>query len=155
MKKYELIAGLGWMAAGVIFLIGSISLGFGSLNEPGPGFFPFLMAVFLTSFSSIDLIICLRKGKQLDLVMNKKFWPESYDAKKILFTIIFLFMFVVGLKYMGFIFTTIIFMVSLLKLIEPQKWFTVLIIGSLTTGLSYLIFQIWLKANLPVGFLGF
>ena len=39
MKKYELISGLVWMVVGVLFLIGSIGLGLGSLGEPGPGFF--------------------------------------------------------------------------------------------------------------------
>ncbi len=66
-----------------------------------------------------------------------------------------LFMFVVLVNTLGFIFTTFLFLFFLLRFIEPQEWSTVFIITIVSTGSSYLIFQLWLKADLPTGFLGF
>jgi putative tricarboxylic transport membrane protein len=155
MKKQELISSLFWMAVGVIFLMGSIGLGLGSLGEPGPGFFPFVMAVCLVSFSSIHFIFSSIKSGKFNFAKGERFWPKSDGIKRILFTIIFLFGFVLTLNYLGFVLTTFLFMCIILRFVEPQKWLTVFFIGILTTVLSYSIFQLWLRSNLPVGFLGF
>jgi len=155
MKKHELITSLVWMAVGVLFLIGAIGLGLGSLSEPGPGFFPFVMAACLISFSSIHFMSSLVKDGQFNFATSKSFWPESAGIKKILFTIIFLFGFVLALNYLGFVLSTFLFMFIILRFVERQKWLTVFLIGSLSTVLSHLIFQLWLRSNLPAGFFGF
>jgi hypothetical protein len=155
MKKYELISSLVWMAVGVLFLVGSIGLGLGSFSEPGPGFFPFVMAACLISFSSTHFMFSLIKGEQFNFVKSERFWPKSDGIKRILFTIMFLFGFVLALSYLGFVLTTFLFMFIILRFVEPQKWLTVFLIGSLSTVLSYSIFQLWLRSNLPIGFLGF
>jgi len=155
MKKYELISSLVWMALGVLFLIGSIGLGPGKSDEPGPGFFPFVMAACLISFSSIHFISSLIRGGQVNVATSKRFWPKGSGIKRILFTIIFLVGFVLALNCLGFILNTFLFMLIMLRLVERQKWLRVFLIGSLTTVLSYSIFQLWLRSNLPAGFLGF
>ncbi len=155
MKKYELASSLAWTAVGILFFIGSIRLDPGSLSEPGPGFFPFVMAACLVCFSSFHSISSLIKSRQLKFTLEERFWPESDGIKRILFTIIFLFIFVIALNYLGFILTTYLFLFITLRFIEPRKWLTVILVGSLTTVFSYLIFQFWLRSNLPVGFLGF
>jgi putative tricarboxylic transport membrane protein len=155
MKKHELISSLVWMALGVLFLIGSIGLGPGKSDEPGPGFFPFVMAACLISFSSIHFISSLIRAGQSSVGAGKRFWPKNSGIKRILFTIILLVGFVLALNYLGFILNTFFFMLIMLRLVERQKWRRVLLIGSLTTILSYATFQLWLRSNLPAGFLGF
>lgn len=75
--------------------------------------------------------------------------------KKIVYTIISLFMFIIALNYLGFVLTTFFFLLFLLTFIAPQKPLKVFLIGSLSAGLSYLIFQLLLRADLPTGVLGF
>jgi hypothetical protein len=58
------------------------------------------------------------------------------------------------LEPLGFILCTLIFMIVLLAFVEPQRWFLVLLVSIATTTASYLIFQLWLKSQLPSGFLG-
>jgi putative tricarboxylic transport membrane protein len=84
-----------------------------------------------------------------------RFWPEGEYVTRIVVIIFLLFMFVFALDYLGFVLTTFLFMFSLLKLIESRKLRTLFLIAGLTTVLSYAIFELWLKANLPKGFLGF
>jgi len=153
MKRQEVTSSLAWMVAGFLFLRGSIELGLGSGGEPGPGFFPFLMAVFLVAFSAIHFISSLTKFRQIK--SGDRFWPKRDGIKRILFTAASLCGFVLALNTLGFVLTTFIFMFITLRFVEPQRWRTVLFVGSLTTVLSYSVFQIWLRSNLPEGFLGF
>lgn len=154
MKKYDLMSSLTWMVVGLLFCIGSIKLEVGSLNQPGPGFFPFVMSVSLMIFCSINFVYSfLRKYKKSDLVI--RLWPRSDGIKRISYTILFLGGYAVGLEYAGFVVTTFLFMFIILRFVEPQKWATVFLTASLTTAASYLTFQLWLRSNLPVGFLGF
>jgi len=155
MRKHEIIGSLAWGALGVPFCIGSISMGLGRLNDPGPGFFPFLMSGCLILFASIHFISLLKKGEKFNSAKSERFWPEREGFRRLCFTIVSLFLYIIAIHYLGFIMTTFLFMFFALRFVEPQKWVTVFFITSLTTGLSYAIFQLWLKTNLPEGFLGF
>jgi putative tricarboxylic transport membrane protein len=155
MKKNELVSSLLCALVGVMFLIGSIDLGLGSLDEPGPGFFPFVMAACLISFSSIHFVFSLIKGRKFNVSTRQRFWPEDDGIKRILLTVVFLIGYVLCLNHLGFVLTTLLFMFVLLRFVEPQGWLRIFLVGVLTAGLSYAIFQAWLKSNLPVGFLGF
>ena len=155
MKKYEATSSLVWMAVGLFFCIRSIVLGLGRLQEPGPGFFPFIMSACLISFSLIHLISSLAKAGPFGLPEGKSIWPERNGIIKIVSMNVLLFSFVIALNHLGFVLTAFLFMFFLLKFVEPQRWFTILYVTGLSTGLSYFIFQVWLKANLPAGFLGF
>jgi len=150
MKKYDLISSMFWMTVGGFFCVGGIRYGIGTLQEPGVGFFPFWMSVCLTLFSSLYLIHSLKRAKQ-----PKIGWPERDGIRKILLTILLLAAFVIGFNYLGFVLTTVLFMILVLRLVEPQRWIIVFTVTIVTTGLSYAIFKVWLQALLPVGFLGF
>ena len=155
MKKYDLISSLVWICVGLVFCKGAISFGLGDLSEPGPGFFPFWMSVSLITFSFVHFFSSLRKGETSHLPVGLRFWPEGEYVTRIVVIIFLLFMFVIALDYLGFVLTTFLFMFFLLKLIESRKLRTLFLISGLTTVLSYAIFELWLKANLPKGFLGF
>ena len=152
MKKYDLMGGLAWFIVGLLFCIGSMSLGLGSFGEPGPGFFPFLMSVFLMFFSLVYILFFVRKSGSAGGV---GFWPQIDGIKRIGNTIISMFMYTIAMNYIGFTITSFLFMIFLLRFIEPQKWITVFLTSVFTTALSYAMFQLWLKANLPTGPWGF
>lgn len=155
MKKYDLSSSLVWMIVSALFLQGAIQLGLGGLMEPGPGFFPFIMSLSLISLSAILFVAAARKKVEEKLPAGLRFWPEMDGTKRILLTIAFLILYVLALGYLGFALTTFLFIFFLLRFIEPQAWLTVLLGAGLTTGLSYIVFEVWLKGSLPTGFLGF
>jgi hypothetical protein len=113
------------------------------------------MSGCLLLFSLIHFISSLTAGRQPGPLRDERFWPETDGIKRIILTNLLLLLFVVALNHLGFVLTTLFFMFFLLKFVEPQKWFTLLYVTGLSTGVSYFIFQVWLKANLPTGFLGF
>jgi putative tricarboxylic transport membrane protein len=155
MRKSELVSSFVWTVVGAVFLIGSVSLGLGRLGEPGPGLFPFFMAACLVCFSSAHFMVSLRKEMQTGLPSRGRVWPQRDGLKRILLTVVLLFGFVFTLNYLGFVLTTSLFMFVVLRCVEPQRWRTVLLVGILTTLLSYAVFQVWLRSSLPTGALGF
>ena len=158
MRKYDLISSLAWIAVSAFFCMGAINLGLGNLGDPGPGFFPFLMAVCLISFSLILFISSLKQSKEFSLSRYRygRFWPEIDGIKRILLIVLSLFMYVFALDYLGFCLSTFFFIFFLSRFIASQKKMTnAFIVAGLITGFTYAIFQLWLKANLPTGYLGF
>jgi len=66
-------------------------------------------------------------------------------------TIIALLAYAVGMEYLGFLISTFLFIAFLLKFIEPQRWSVVLLGSILTSGISYGVFELILKVQLPRG----
>ena len=53
---------------------------------------------------------------------------------------------------LGFVLTTFIFVLLLLRVIESTKWWLLLVKAILVTVGNYLFFVVWLGLNLPKGF---
>ena len=155
MKKYELIGSLGWMFAGLIFLIGSSSFGLGELSEPGPGFFPFLMSLCLVIFSLIHFVGSLKRRPSSDVSPGQRFWPEMKYLARIALIVFLVVLYILAMNPLGFVPTTFLFMFVLLKCIEPRRLRIAFLISGVTTGFAYAVFELWLRVNLPKGFLGF
>jgi hypothetical protein len=59
------------------------------------------------------------------------------------------------LSLLGFILCTALFVGFMLRVVKPQGWFVVIGGGILAALGTYGIFELWLKAQLPKGPLGF
>jgi hypothetical protein len=55
------------------------------------------------------------------------------------------------LEPLGFPLTTLVFMVFLLRAIEPQSWGLTLTLSIVTLALCVLVFQVWLQVQFPGG----
>lgn len=143
------------MIVGALYCKGAIALGIGSFSEPGPGFFPFLMSVFLILLSLIHFLSSLKKSEEFNFAGSKIFWPPIDGIKRILFVVISLFAYAFTMHYLGFVITTFCYIFFLMRFVFPLKWTTVFLGAGLITGVSYAIFELWLRANLPVGLFGF
>ena len=127
--------------------IQSYRLNLGTLNSPGPGLFPFGAGLIL---GLLALIVILQSPREDG--------PERIEGKgnlKIALVLFALVAYGLFLERVGFLVTTFGLLVFLLKVIVSQRWARVLISALLSTLTSYVIFQIWLKAQLPKGFIGF
>lgn len=153
MKDRELIGILFWIAMGLLFCIGAFKLRLFEENIPGPGFFPFIVGIFLVSLGIVLLILTHLRHME-EKIFEEKFFPEKDSLKKLFLAVLALSIYGIGLEYLGFLFMTFIFMIILLRFIEPQKWIFVFTASTLITAVSYIIFQILLKAQLPKGILG-
>ncbi len=157
MNKGELAGCVAWGMVGAAFCGGSLVIGLGSLKDPGPGLFPFLMALCLTFCSVAHFFSVVGKRSPVAPSVVEAGMPggKREGHLRVLLIVFALFAYVLALNFLGFIVTTLIFMIFTLRFIEPQKWTAVFVVSILTTGMSYVIFEVWLETNLPMGFWGY
>jgi hypothetical protein len=146
------VSSLCFVLAGGAVIAGAVGLHVGSISSPDSGFMPFLAGAGMCLFGGIGFVgASLRRGRgeRWRPVFRTVRWPSA------LMTLAALAAYAAGLKPVGFIPCTALLMAFLLRGIIPQRW-PVVLAGTLgATGGAYLLFEVWLKAQLPRGLLGF
>jgi putative tricarboxylic transport membrane protein len=144
------ILGFIWLFLGLVICFMSNNLNLGNASSPGSGFFPFLTGCLLILLSLIYLVKSfffpeIRKE-------GEKFWDRIKWNKQVL-VIASLIAYVLLLQVLGYLVTTFLFIVFLIRLIEPLRWRTTLIVAAATVVMTYLIFDYWLMCQFPKGIL--
>jgi len=151
MKNNDQRSSLFWLAIGLAIALYSVKYGLGKFSSPGPGFVPFLSGLALAGLALVVFLQQLSKGSREKLkdLWVKKNWPSIMMVMTalVLYTILF--------RFLGFLLATFLLTAFLLRVMEPLSWKKVLA-GAIGAAIgSYAIFQLWLEAQLPAGFLGF
>jgi len=124
----------------------SLRLGLGTYQRPGSGFFSFYGAVVLGILALALTVLSLRrKGEK----------GEAWGVwDKILLVTLAMFGFALLLEWLGFLLTAFLFIGVLLRVVERRSWIFSLSVALLIAAASYVVFDLWLKAQLPAGILG-
>jgi len=145
MKRVYLVRAtfLVFIAFSVMYSLGSVHLKLGSPTDPGPGFMPFMLGLFMGGASVIGLILSFREenkkvqeNEEKVFSLKSLYKPMSMCAGVIVYALV--------LKYLGFSLSIFLLMLFLFKGIETQRWVTALFASAITTAISYLIFIYWL-----------
>ena len=131
-------------------LLESRSLHFGSLRAPQTAFFPTTLAVL-----SLLLAVVLLAQTLLGTAGGRlpdKILPEGWV--RIGATLATMAGFAFAIERLGFLLSTFLLMVLLLRAIESQNWLKVIAIALVTSLISYAIFGWLLGIPLPGGVLG-
>ncbi len=152
MGKADRISGSFWFIFSVMVSIESYRLGLGTLHRPGPGFLFFWAGIFLGILSVVVIIRAWGSKKSGE--------PEisifgGQNMTKVVFVMISLFFYALLMEKIGFIIITLLLFVFLLGVIEKKRWFFAIFVSISVTVIAYLIFEIWLRSQLPKGLLGF
>lgn len=137
----------------VVFFIGigilwqGRNLSFGSFGVPGPLLFPFLLGLLLIPPS---LFLIIPKGKEQQ---RMPFFNRS--SAHVLMAFVGLLAYFTCLEYLGFIIVSFLLLTFLFFAVASKSWSMALISSSLTTALSYVLFELLLESHLPKGILGF
>jgi putative tricarboxylic transport membrane protein len=152
MKKADQGSGLVLLVIAGFISWGSISLPYGNIHNPGPGFFPLWLGIILGTMA-VGLVLKStwqkEKAKLLQDILS-----EEVRWGKVFFVLMALILYAYLMNFFGFLIVTFLLMAFLLYFIEPHPWKTVVgwtLIGAFG---SYLIFEVWMKLRLPKGFLG-
>jgi putative tricarboxylic transport membrane protein len=123
----------------------SYKLGFGGLENPGPGVFPFFTGVllFLTSIYFLINSIFGIDGR----VETEKHGQKSFG--KICFVLAPFFLYVLLLEVLGYMVSSFLFLVILFHTMG-SRWKYTLFISLLTTLLTYFLFN-YLGVTFPEG----
>jgi putative tricarboxylic transport membrane protein len=152
MGTADLISGVFWLLFSVFISIESYRLGLGNLHQPGPGFIFFWTAVAMGVLSIVVFVRAWARKKTRE--------PESpifgkENILKIILVLVSLFLYAFFMETLGFIPITLLLFIFLLGMIEKKKWGLTIFASVVVTGISYLLFEIWLKSQLPKGLLEF
>jgi len=137
-----------WFFLGLAICLGSLQYKMGTLASPSTGFMPFLTGTAICFFSGIGFIhatLRRRQGETWSSILQGAKWK---NAMVILFSLLTYALLMVPL---GFFLCTTLFIAFLLRVIAPQRWPVVILCSLLTAAASYLIFEVWLQAQLPKG----
>lgn len=151
MRNPDQLSSLFWLVAGIGIVFGSLKYGFGSLQAPGAGFITFFAGAILALLSACLLISSL--GSQEPGSGLRLLW-KGLEARKVLYLLVLLVIYALLLKHVGFLISTFSLLILLFLVKAPYPLLKVILISFLVTAGSYLLFQVWLKVQLPKGILG-
>lgn len=147
LGKKDLIPAIVWMILGLLVVIGSYKLGIGHLHNPGSGLMPFLFGIFLIFVSLLLLVQSLRNiraetRKEESIWAGVELWRMSVIvAIQLAYGLI--------LERVGFSAATFCCLFILFKFSGSERVVKALIATSITVILSYLLFIVILKTQMP------
>jgi putative tricarboxylic transport membrane protein len=149
MRSDIAVAAILLALAGYIFLAAS-ALPFGTARVPQTAFFPKTLAVLLAILSLVVLAQAL-VGRKPARSSDKIAAAGWFRIGASLATLIG---FALVLQPLGFLLSTFLLMVCLLRAIEAQSWGKVIAVALATSLLTYGLFAWLLGVPLPAGVLG-
>jgi hypothetical protein len=127
-------------AIGVAGLVGSLGLGLGRLTAPGPGLWPFVVSVVITTLSVV-LALTGRQGTD-----TEKFSRASVMTALAVLTLVLL---GVALPLIGFEIPSLLLTFVWLRFLGKESWRSSIVISVGTTAAFYVLFVLLLQIPLP------
>jgi putative tricarboxylic transport membrane protein len=146
-----LYCSLFWLLFSVITCVEAYRLTVGTINKPGPGFFPFGAGFAMLILSLAALFQSMAKKKKVEKTASQ----EPFRWWNIVIILAAITAYAFSLEKIGFLINTFLFICLLLKVVEPQTWKTAILGGLITTLAATLVFNVIFKTHIPSGILGF
>ncbi len=113
---------------------------------PGPGFFPFCSGLLLIGIALIILVQGVRQKPKV---------RETLRKGRVILAIAAIFAYALVFEHLGYLLSTFLLMLLLLRMMERKSWWLGTGLAALISMVSYFLFKVCLKVNIPGGFLGF
>jgi ABC-type phosphate/phosphonate transport system permease subunit len=150
MKRHDLISSVVFFCVGLFIVLYAPQFDLGSLRSPGSGFMPFLSGLIVCGLATTTFLRAFfDKSDEVE-----KIWAEV-KLLKLISTILILIAYAFLISLLGYIICSFFLILFLTRYIGSQTWPKSVLLGVLSSILSYLLFETWLKAQLPIGILGF
>jgi len=150
--KPDKISSSAWLIIGILIVYFSFKMGIGNVYRPGPGFLTFWSGLI---FCFLSLLVFFRSERSLFCKEFESIGQIWYGKKwkKTIIVALAILIYALVFEHLGFIISTFFLMVFLLRAIDPVKWKLAILGAILVSFLSFIIFDIWLKVQLPHKFL--
>lgn len=146
IEKWDRLTGSILLVIGIVTAWSSTHLKMGSFRHPGVGFLPFGLSIILIILS-LALIISRWKKR----TSSMPFWSHRSWLKPLL-GVVALGLYALVIENLGFLLTTLIFLLAWLGVIERIHWLKMVSISIGVTLVLYLIFGLFLEVPVPMGF---
>ena len=150
MRNTDQSSSLFWLVLGIGIALCSLRYGVGTFHEPGPGFITFFAGAILTILSLALFFSSLRDQEDRSSFLS--LWA-GLETGKVLYVIGLLIAYTFLLKPVGFLISTFFLLFLLFRVKGSYRLKTIFLMSFLVTVGSYIIFELWLKAQLPKGIL--
>jgi putative tricarboxylic transport membrane protein len=149
MRTHDLVSSIIFFSTGLFILLYAPRFDLGRVSEPGPGFMPFLAGLIICMFALITFLSAFfdKSGG------TERIWV-GIKVRRIILTLSMLISYSLLLEAVGFIICTFFLILILVRYAGSQPWLKSFFAGGLSSLLSYLLFEMWLKAQLPKGIFG-
>ena len=144
----EKITSVLLFAFAIFIMLGARKYPLGAIDNPGPGFLPFLLGLALGGMS---IALFIRDWKKRDSQPKVPSRPEGRGLIKVLSIFLMLLLFTLFFEIAGYIVNVFLFFLVLLGPIGRQKWSWSLSISIGAASISYVLFDLWLMLPLPRG----
>lgn len=142
----ELWAGLFGLALSIFVIWSGYALQLGTINDPGSGYVMFYAGLLMVLFSLIMLYGAIKEGGPTLLSLWRDvLWtkPLIVIAALVVFTLLF--------EPLGFLASTILLLVTLLRVIDPVPWRRAIPIAILVPLTCWYVLDKLLLIQLPAG----
>lgn len=136
----NLVACVLTLVFGIAGMVLSVNLSLGSLTDPAPGFFPFVVSLITTVLSAAQIVLGRRGGD------GEKF---SRYSVTVVWGVISLLVFVAVLPLIGFEIPALLLSFVWMKWLGGESWRSAILCSVLTVVFFYLIFVVALRTQLP------
>jgi putative tricarboxylic transport membrane protein len=150
MKRLEIFPVVVLLLLAAYFAAGSVGLGIGSLNKPGPGFFPAIGAALVLASGGFTLFGQLHRRPTGPAGQGEplRWWSVACVLGAIV-------VFALLVELLGFFICTFLMFVFFQRGVTSQPWPKSLIVAASATAATFVLFELILNAQLPKGFLAF
>jgi len=149
MEKSDRYTSLIYAGFGLYIAFEGYRLELGTLRAPKPGFLVFWGGIALSILSLVLFIQTLLPQETEKTTL----WGKTLQWRKVLKLTASLFFYAIVLRWLGFLLSTFLLLLYLLKGLEPQRWRVALILSIVATVLCYLVFGVFLELRFPEGIL--
>lgn len=148
MSKADRISGIFLLCFAVFMGYQSYRSGLGTLHKPGPGFLFFWTSIVLGGLSLVVIIRAFAHSVAGEHIFGglRTYW-------KAVVVILLSFLYAFFMERIGFIPVTMVLFLVILGVIERKGWVRTITVSVAVTIFSYLLFEVWLKSQLPKGLL--
>lgn len=141
--KFDHIASVLFLAVGVLFIIGSKSLGSSSYGSAvGPDIFPLVLGSAL-------VLLSIRLFYETLITKNQQGTKEKLHYKPFIIIFTATLLYILTLETIGYVITTFLFLFICFQTMERSKVILSLIISACFSALVYFLYVEVLKGTLP------
>ena len=148
----RLLEGPVWLLIGVIISSWSYQTGLGSFKEPGVGFVAFAAGFFIMAVGALVTVLRRPETQKTETASGKtgSHFLESAPFK-LTYTLALLIFYALLLDLLGYIVATFVALFGLFFNPAGRRWAGPLLASFLSVAITYLVFEVWLKSQLPRG----
>ncbi len=143
VRRGAIVAG-ALLAFGAAAAYESSRLPFGTIHNPGPGFFPWWTSVSLNLLALILLAQSLTSSRGTS-------GQGPGRIMKVGALLMALAAYAFFLEPLGYTLCTFLLLLFMLRVTDPQRWTLALTMSAIAAAGSYILFAVWLSVPLPPG----